>query len=165
MKTHRFLLVVAVALAATGAMAQTADTTALDPGTVSLAISAKIAAKPEAVYVSGTITVKSRLVKDPDFGMLPHVALSVDLSGVTAEGAVSGALYDFYPRELALWRPLKAKDTLETSILFYKSSAGMTTASTGQVSAAVTFDTTTGRLTSGTVTVGTTSTSSATATP
>jgi hypothetical protein len=162
MKTHRSSLVLALLMATAGGLAPNAAAVVAAPvaSSSAIAISGKVLAKPENVFVSGTVLVKSEMIVDLDFGSPAHVALSIDLSGVKVVGLTSGATYTFAPTELVLWRPLAAADAIESTILFYRNSptlstsTSVSTAGRAQISLSLKYDTTTGKLTAGSSTVG-----------
>ena len=156
MKTHRWFLVPAlsIALFALAGSSIAAVTAAVDSDGL-IPISIKLAAKPESLLVSGTVRIKCSRIEDPDFRAAAHVAVSVDLSGLTARGVSSGAVYVIAPGELVLWRPLAANDVLQPSVAFYRSGDALSSAQTAQVSLSLTYDVTTGKLTTGSVSLGT----------
>jgi hypothetical protein len=157
MKTHRWFLVPALSIAmlALAASSFAAVTAAVESGGL-IPISIKLAAKPESLLVSGMVRIKCSRVEDPDFHAPAHVAVAVDLSGVTARGVTSGATYVIAPAELVLWRPLAANDVLQLSVAFYRSGDAVSSAQTAQVSLSLTYDLTTGKLTTGSVSASTT---------
>jgi len=70
-----------------GAAPQVGPQTALVP------VSGTVGGAPEVVAFSGTVQVRSTLVKDPDFGKPPTVQLAIDLVDVVGKGLTSGAKY------------------------------------------------------------------------
>ena len=140
--------------AGTPARAAFAPTVALIP------VSGIVTGQPESVKFSGQAQVSSELVLDTSkFNLPPAVILTVDLSGVSGTGSSSGARYTAGGNGTSAYRQLFSTDTVEITFPFTRgtmmsvSSTGMSSLRSGVVTFALSFDTNTGAITSGTASI------------
>ena len=156
MKTHRamFAVVLSLLVGLVGAV-----TTATSPAVAIVAVGATEAAMiaytgtvdgaPEAVALNGFVRVASKVVRDPDFGKPPIVLLTIDFSGVTGVGLVTGAKY-VTSGDQQLIRPLVAVDVVDvTFAVFPGTRGGMAKARSALASLTLLYDTNSGALTTG----------------
>jgi hypothetical protein len=151
--------VLSAAVAMAGAslwLAGTAPASAVVPTLLSAAagtVSGSVMGSPETVSFSGTVTIDSKRVSDPDFGNPDLVVLSIDLSGMKGTGQSSKATYVVSNQEI-IQRPLTAADNIVVTFPFAKSGSSMSMSPRiGAASLALSFDVTTGALTAAKVTV------------
>ena len=140
--------------AGTPARAAFAPTIALIP------VSGIVTGQPESVKFSGQAQVSSELVLDTSkFNLPPAVILTVDLSGVSGTGSSSGAKYTAGGNGTSAYRRLFSTDTVEITFPFARgttmsvTSAGLASVRSGVVTFALSFDTNTGAITSGTANI------------
>lgn len=106
-----------------------------------------VSGQPESVSFSGQAQVSSRLVQDPDFGR-PVLLLTVNLGSVTGVGSSTKAKYVIASQEV-VQRHVAPSHSVEVTFPFMKSgSTDMGSARTGVASFALSFDTSTGAVTS-----------------
>jgi hypothetical protein len=116
-------------------------------------VSGSVIGSPETVSFSGTVTIGSKRVSDPDFGNPDIVVLSVDLSGMKGTGQSSKATYVVSNQEV-IQRPLTAADNIVVTFPFSRSGTSMSMSPRiGAATLALSFDVTTGALTGAKVTV------------
>jgi hypothetical protein len=153
------LLVGVVALLVLGnpVQAQTADVSTVD-SSVTVATTGTVTEGTTTVNVNGSVTIKARKVVDNTSTTLaPLVMLDFDFSqlqGTTGSGKtlktyVTG---DNHATEL---RPFQAADTIVVTIPYFDSTTDGSQASSFMVTANLNFDTSTGKLTSASLTYGT----------
>ena len=137
--------------------AQTAAPAIVD-SSITIATNGTISDPGGAIVVSGNVIIKCRRVIDTTTTTIPPlVMLDFDFSqvkGTTGQGKnlktyVTG---DNHATEL---RPLQASDTIVVTVPYYDSTKDILSASSFMVTAALNFDVSTGKLTSGTLTYGT----------
>ncbi len=140
--------------AGTPARAAFAPTIALIP------VSGIVTGQPESVKFSGQAQVSSELVLDTSkFNLPPAVILTVDLSGVSGTGSSSGARYTAGGNGTSAYRRLFSTDTVEITFPFSRgttmsvTSAGLASVRSGVATFALSFDTNTGAITSGTANI------------
>jgi len=105
------------------------------------------------VSFSGSVTINSNRVSDPDFGTPDAVVLSIDLSGMKGTGSSTKATYVVSNQEVII-RRLKMGDNIVVTFPFNKNGANMSMSPRlGAASLALSFDVTTGALTGAKVTV------------
>ena len=147
-----FLVVVLsglVWLGGTPARAAFAPTIALIPA------SGIVSGQPESVKFSGQAQVSSELVLDTSkFNLPPAVILTFDLSNVSGTGSLTGAKYTVGGKGTSVYRQLVSADTVEITFPFSRGTTMSTSsARSGVVSFALSFDLNTGAITKGTGTV------------
>ena len=154
MKMHRALFAAALSLACAPAPAQVAAPLGAEslfaapaPASDTLVpIKGVVSGSPESVSFSGQATVKSRLAPDPDFNR-PRVVLTLDLTGVSGVGSMTGAKYVISGPEVT-HRGVAASHTVEFTFPFKSSvSTSVATARTGVASFVLDFDVNTGAVT------------------
>src|SRR6266700_5011985 len=140
--------------AGTPARAAFAQTIALIP------VSGIVAGQPESVKFSGQAQVSSELVLDTSkFNLPPAVILIVDLSSVSGIGSSTGAKYTAGGNGTSAYRRLVSADTVEITFPFARgttmsvTSTGLSSVRSGVVPFALSFDTNTGVITSGTANI------------
>jgi hypothetical protein len=106
-----------------------------------------VSGQPESVSFSGQAQIISRLVRDPDFGH-PVLLLTINLGSVSGVGSSTNASY-VIPSQGSVQRHLAPSHELEITFPFMKSgSTDASSARTGVASFALSFDTSTGEVTS-----------------
>jgi len=116
-------------------------------------VSGSVIGSPETVSFSGSVTINSNRVSDPDFGTPDAVVLSIDLSGMKGTGSSTKATYVVSNQEVII-RRLKMGDNIVVTFPFNKNGANMSMSPRlGAASLALSFDVTTGALTGAKVTV------------
>jgi len=107
----------------------------------------------ESVSFSGKAKVSANVVTDPDFGGIPTVVLSIDLSSLKGVGASTGATY--VTSDLGIvQRRLGAGDTVQFTFPFNRSGMSPLAPSVGFASFNLSFDVNTLKLTAATGTIG-----------
>lgn len=159
MKMHRALLTpVVVSLMVLGALAWWGGASpagaVLVWNTAQVSIAGTVSGQPESVAFSGKAKIQSRLSRDEvNLSRTPSLVLYIDLSGVSGVGSSTRTKYVISGPEIAQ-RPLAASDVIEIAFPFFQSgttgisSTGNTSARTGVASFALSFDLTTGAVTS-----------------
>lgn len=160
MKIHRALLTpVVVSLMVLGGLAWWGGPSpagaALVWNTAQVSIAGTVAGQPESVAFSGRAKIQSRLSRDEvNLTRTPSLVLYIDLSSVSGVGSSTRTKYVISGPEIAQ-RPLAASDVIEVAFPFFQSgTAGISsartavTARTGVASFALSFDLTTGAVTS-----------------
>jgi hypothetical protein len=156
MKMRRFLFTPVVLPAAVailgllvwaGEPAVAAFSTAMSSALIS--IKGTVNGTPESVAFSGQAKIGTKMVTDPDFGKPPIVVLSIDLRNVTGLGSSTGKTY-VTSSQAVLERPLVAADTLQVTFPFFPSGGGAAPARVGMASFSLSFNVSTGMLTSAT---------------
>jgi len=105
---------------------------------------------PESVFLAGLAQIRFVVVRDPDFGKPPAVRLDIDLSNVFGVGLTTGTRYVTSGRQ-NLIRPLVATDVVDITFPFFPSGpGGFALARQALASFTVTYDVSTGRVTSAT---------------
>src|SRR5216683_792027 len=140
--------------AGTPARAAFAPTIALIP------VSGIVTGQPESVKFSGQAQVSSELVLDTSrFHLAPAVILIIDLSRVSGTGSSTGAKYTAGGDGTPVYRQLVSADTVEITFPFSRgttmsvSSTGLSSARSGVMSFALSFDLNTGAITNGTANI------------
>ncbi len=133
---------------------------AFAPTIAPIPVSGIVTGQPESVKFSGQAQVSSELVLDTSkFNLPPAVILTFDLSGVSGTGSSSGAKYTAGGNGTSAYRRLFSTDTVEITFPFTRgtmmsvSSTGMSSLRSGVVTFALSFDTNTGAITSGTANI------------
>lgn len=160
------LLVLNVAVLVLGVpsiQAQSTDTTATTTSTSVVDSSLTIAAKGTvndpggAITVSGSVIVSARRVIDTTSAATPPlVLLDLDLSGLKGSSGTKTTLKtyvtgDNHATEI---RPLQASDTIIVTCPYFDSTKDGLSARTMLVTATLNFDISTGKVTSGSITIG-----------
>ena len=102
---------------------------------------------PESVTFSGQAKVSADVVTDPDFGGIPTVVLSIDLSSLNGVGASTGATSVTSDQGI-VQRRLAAADSVQYTVPFYRSGTSPLAPSVGLASFNFSFDVNTLKLTS-----------------
>ena len=133
---------------------------AFAPTIAPIPVSGIVTGQPESVKFSGQAQVSSELVLDTSkFNLPPAVILTFDLSGVSGTGSSSGARYTAGGNGTSAYRRLFSTDTVEITFPFARgttmsvSSTGLASVRSGVVTFALSFDTNTGAITSGTANI------------
>jgi len=133
---------------------------AFAPTIAPIPVSGLVTGQPESVKFSGQAQVSSELVLDTSkFNLPPAVILSFDLSGVSGTGSSSGAKYTAGGNGTSAYRRLFSTDTVEITFPFSRgttmsvTSTGLASVRSGVVTFALSFDTNTGAITSGTANI------------
>jgi hypothetical protein len=116
-------------------------------------VSGSVTGSPETVSFSGSVSINSTRVSDPDFFRPDAVILSVDLSGMKGKGMSTGKVYVVSNQEI-ITRPLIAGDNIVVTFPFSASGSTMTMSPRiGAATLALTFDVASGALTAAQATV------------
>jgi len=116
-------------------------------------VSGSVTGAPETVSFSGSVSINSKRVSDPDFGNPDIVVLSLDLSGMKGTGQSSKATYVVSNQEI-IQRPLTSAENIVVTFPFAKSGSSMSMSPRiGAATLALSFDVTTGALTAAKVVV------------
>jgi hypothetical protein len=166
------LVVVLLALGGSSVQAQTATTSttdstataqpvASDPNvansSITLAAKGTVSDPNGNITVNGTITVTAKRVIDSTSATTPSVVVyDLDFSALTGSSGTKTTLKtyvtgDNHATEI---RPLQATDTIIVSCPYYDSTKDALTAKTMLITATLNFDVTTGKVTSGSVSIG-----------
>jgi hypothetical protein len=116
--------------------------------TSGVSIKGIVTGQPESVSFSGQAQIGSRLVRDPDFGR-PVLLLTIDLSSVSGVGQSTKAKYVVPTQEL-VQRHLAPSHDVEITFPFVRNGTDGSSARTGVASFALSFDPSTGAVTSAT---------------
>jgi hypothetical protein len=116
--------------------------------TSGVSIKGIVTGQPESVSFSGQAQIASRLVQDPDFGN-PVLLLTIDLSSVSGVGQSTKAKYVVPSQEL-VQRHLAPSHDVEITFPFVRSGTDGLSARTGVARFALSFDPSTGAVTSAT---------------
>jgi len=150
----------AVVLSGLALWAGTPARAAFAPTIAPSPVSGIVTGQPESVKFSGQAQVSSELVLDTSkFNLPPAVILSFDLSGVSGTGSSSGAKYTAGGNGTSAYRRLFSTDTVEITFPFSRgttmsvTSTGLASVRSGVVTFALSFDTNTGAITSGTANI------------
>jgi hypothetical protein len=113
-----------------------------------------VSGQPESVSFSGQANLQIRLSRDEvNLSRIPSLLLYIDLSSVAGVGSSTKKKYVITGPEI-VQRPLAASDTIEFAFPFVPSgpvaTSGATSARNGVASFTLSFDLTTGAVTSGT---------------
>ena len=102
---------------------------------------------PEGVVFSGSVQIRSTLVKDPDFGRPPSVQLTIDLVELVGKGLISGAKY-VSSAEFVHRTELNSNETIELTFPFHPDSRkGQLAARAGLMLLTLKFDARNGAVT------------------
>jgi hypothetical protein len=105
-----------------------------------------VTGQPESVSFSGQAQIGSRLVRDPDFGR-PVLLLTIDLTGVSGVGQSTRAKYVIAGPEV-VQRHFATSRSVEVTFPFMRSGSDGSSARTGVASFDLSFDSSTGAVTS-----------------
>jgi hypothetical protein len=155
------VVVVLAMLALGGPSVQAQTTTATDTATVdsSITLSTKgtVSDPNGSVTISGSVIITCKRVIDTTSTTTPAlVLLDIDFSQLKGTSGSGRALKTFvtgdnHAEEI---RPLQASDTIVVTVPYFDSAKGALSARTMLATATLKFDTTTGKLTSGSINVG-----------
>lgn len=170
--THMAIVVVLVVLAGPSAQAQTTTTAKTPPPTdnsvvdSSLTVSAKgtLNDPSGAISVSGSVVVAARRVIDSTSATTPPiVVLDFDFSNLqgTSGNGKTQKVYVTGDNHATEIRPLQASDTIIVTCPYFESTKDGLSAKSMLVTATLNFDIATGKLTSGSISVGNNVTTSA----
>src|SRR5712691_10289440 len=114
-----------------------------------------VTGQPESVKFSGQVQVSSELVLDNSkFNLPPAVILTFDLSKVSGTGSSTEARYTAGGNGTSVYRPLVSNDTVEITFPFSRGTTmNMSSARSGVVTFALSFDMSTGAITKGTANI------------
>jgi hypothetical protein len=139
----------------------TAQPVASDPNvansSITLAAKGTVSDPNGNITVNGTITVTAKRVIDSTSATTPSVVVyDLDFSALTGSSGTKTTLKtyvtgDNHATEI---RPLQATDTIIVSCPYYDSTKDALTAKTMLITATLNFDVTTGKVTSGSVSIG-----------
>ena len=148
------LLVVALAGLAWWAGPPAARAAAV-PNIALIQVSGIVSTQPESVAFSGQAQVSSELVLDTSkFNLPPAVILTIDLSNVSGTGSSTGAKYVAGGSGTDVRRPLVSTDVVEITFPFSGGTTmSMSSARSGVVTFALSFDMSTGAITKGTANI------------
>lgn len=94
----------------------------------------------ESVSFSGRVALTADVADDPDFGTVPIVVLSIDLSKVTGKGKLTGKKY-VTSNQSIIQRRLRGSDAVQFTFPFWPSgTTGITTSRVGGASFSLSFD-------------------------
>jgi len=120
-------------------------------GTAAPAVASASPGAPEAVNCTGPLKISAVTVRDPS--MPPSVVFSLDARGLSCVGQTSKIAY-VNSGQANLTRPLVANDVVETTFAYYQNVAGgYLKARTAVATLNVSYDTTTGAVTSASGTI------------
>jgi hypothetical protein len=120
-------------------------------GTTVIPYSGTVEGAPEAVFLTGSIRVTTKVVRDPDFGTPPRVLYDFDLSSVVGKGLRSGVRYSA-PEGDRLIRPIAATDRVEITFpIVPNRTGGILSARQAVATFTFSFDARAGKFTKGTV--------------
>jgi len=162
MKTRRWLfsrIALSLLVGIIGALGWSGGTSAQTTSVVStLQIPTKgtvIEPDGTVLSISGFVTVDSTMVTDATLKYPPAVVLTFDFSNVMASDAITGtgAFKTGGDHDIKI-RPLQATDTIPITCPYFLTKSGVLSADTWLVTTTLNFDTSTGKLASGSATVG-----------
>ena len=155
------LLVGFVAVLVLGGPSVQAQTTTAAPATVDSSITIKtngtVTDSGVTVKLSGNVIIKCRRVIDNTVTTLPPlVLLDFDFSQLTGTTGSGKTLVTYVTggNHATVLRPFQATDTIVVTVPYFDSTKDALSASSFMATATLNFDTTTGTLTSGTLTYG-----------
>ena len=163
MKTHRTLstpafpralVLASVGLVSAGAIAQTAAAPApMVPTSTVVTISGTVEGLPESVLFTGPVQVSTRPAPGRIAGAMAHVVVSIDLRQLSGRGVSTGATY-VSSGQANLTRVFGASDQIELTFPFALSGvAPVAPERTGVATFVLSYDVTTGSLTSAAATI------------
>jgi hypothetical protein len=153
-------IVVVLAMLALGGPTTQAQTTAAETVDTSITIAAKgtVNDPSGAITVSGNVIINCRRVIDKTSAVsAPLVVLDLDFSNLRGTSGSSRTTLKSYvtgDNHADEIRPLKTSDTIIVTSPYFESTKDGLSARTMLVTATLNFDTTTGKLTSGSITIG-----------
>jgi len=131
----------------------TSSTTTTTSTAALVAVQGTVTGGAESVSFSGKAKVNADVVTDPDFGGIPTVVLSIDLSGLKGVGASTGATYATSDQAI-VQRRLAAADTVQYNFPFNRSGTSAMAPSLGLASFNLSFNVNTLKLVSATGSIG-----------
>jgi hypothetical protein len=155
-------VVVVLVLSGSSIQAQTATATAAADGPVdsiiTLPVKGSVSDPNGSVSVTGNVDVRCRMVKDTTATVNPAIVLlDFDFSQLTGTGGSTKTSVKTYvtgDNHASEMRPLQDSDTVILSVPYYDTTKGELSAKTMLVTATLKFDVATGKLASGSMTVG-----------
>jgi hypothetical protein len=140
----------------TGATDTTASTTVVVDSSVTISAKGTVNDPSGAITVSGNVVVTSRRVLDTTFATPPIVVLDLDFSQLQG---TSGSLktlktYVTGDNHASVIRPLQASDTIIVTCPYFDNTKDGLSARSMLVTATLNFNTSTGKVTGGTITIG-----------
>ena len=158
------LVGIVVGLLSSSASAQTTTTSTTTTQSIAVDSSLQISTSGTVtgpngttISVSGSVTVNATRVIDTTLGSPPLVLLTFDFSklrGTSGSFFSNLRVYVTGDNQDAQTRPLQASDVIPVVCPYYDAGVGMLSASSWLVTATLNYDVTTGKLTSGSATVG-----------
>lgn len=110
---------------------------------VAVGVNGNVGAGPDAVALSGQITVSTRIIPDADFGNPPSLELIVDFSSVKGKGNGNGNSQFTTEAQTIIHRPLLALDPVEVTFP-YSNGNSVHSAKTAVATLMVSFNATSG---------------------
>jgi hypothetical protein len=150
------LVLASVGLVSARTFAQTAAApNPLVPTSTSVAVSGTVTGAPESVYFTGPVQLITRPAAARIAGGMAHVVVSIDLRQLSGRGVSTGATY-VSSGQANLTRVFGASDQIELTFPFIASGvASGSRVRTGVATFSLTYDVTTGALTSAAATIST----------
>ena len=150
-------IVAALVLSGPSVQAQTTATTtdAAAPvdSSITIAVKGSVSDPNGTITVGGDVIVTARTVKDNTTATtVPLVLLDFDFSQV--KGTSGKKVFVTGGNHATEIRPLQASDTIVVTVPYYDSTKDVLTAKSMLATVALNFDVTTGKVTSGSITVG-----------
>ena len=139
----------------TTATTTTADTPVVD-SSITLPAKGTVNDPAGAFTVSGNVVITARRVIDTTKISPPLVVLDIDLSGLQGSSGTlkTAVVYVTGGNHATEIRPLQASDTVIVTCPYYDSTKDALSARTMLVTATLNFDISTGKVTSGSITIG-----------
>jgi streptogramin lyase len=132
--------------ASTTVATSTSSTTTTTITGASVPVAGIVTGGPESVAFSGQAKLSASVVTDPDFGGVPTVVLTIDLSSLKGVGQSTGAIYATSDQAI-VQRRLTAADTVQYSFPFNRSGTSALAPSLGLASFNLSFNVNTLKLT------------------
>lgn len=151
------LVWVVVGLVSGGSSAQAQTTTPTVDSSLTISVSGTVHDSNGTISISGYVTVNCTRVIDTTEGSPPLVVLDFDFSnlrGVSGNSFMNLKTYVTGGNEDTQIRPLQASDVITVTCPYYDRAKGILSAKSLLVTATLNFDVSTGKLTSGSITVG-----------
>jgi hypothetical protein len=149
--------IVMTVLSSSAVQAQTTDAAAPVDSSITLTANGAVTDPNGSVTITGSVIITCRRVIDTtNATTTPLVLLDLDFSQLkgTSGNGKNQRVYITGDNHTDEIRPLQASDTVIVTVPYFDSAKGSLTARSFLATAALKFDVTTGKLTSGTITVG-----------
>ena len=151
------LIGVVVGLVSGGSSAQAQTATPTVDSSLTIAVNGTVHDSSGTISISGNVIVNCTRVIDTTEGSPPLVVLDFDFSnlrGMSGNSFTNLKTYVTGGNEDTQIRPLQASDVITLTCPYYDRAKSILSAKSLQVTATLNFDVTTGKLTSGSITVG-----------